>query len=45
MLECKCFQIKLSKNYKHTHFRDDIKVKMLDAGCDGSQCTFLMTDT
>ena len=45
MLECKCFQIKLSKSYKPTHFREDIKVKMLDAGCDGTQCTFLMTDT
>ena len=45
MLECKCFQIKLSKSYKPSHFREDIKVKMLDAGCDGTQCTFLMTDT
>lgn len=45
MLECKCFQIKLSKNYKPIHFRDDIKLRMLDAGCEGTPCTFLMTDT
>lgn len=45
MLECRCFQIKLSKNYKAPAFRDDLKARMLEAGCDGRQCTFLMTDT
>jgi dynein heavy chain len=37
MLECNCFQIKLSKSYKLKHLREDIKVKMLDAGCDATQ--------
>lgn len=45
MLECKCFQIKLSKNYKPVNFRDDLKLKMLDAGCDALHSAFLMTDT
>lgn len=45
MLECRCFQIKLSKNYKPQNFRDDLRERMLEAGCDGVQGTFLMTDT
>jgi len=34
MLEYKCFQIKLSKNYKPANFRDDLKTQMLSSGCD-----------
>ena len=45
MLECRCFQIKISKSYKPVNFRDDLKLRMLDAGCDGIKSTFLMTDT
>ena len=45
MLEAKCFQIKLSKNYKPVHFREDIKLRMLDCGCEGLPSTFIMTDT
>ena len=45
MVEAKCFQIKLSKNYKPIHFREDIKLRMLECGCEGLPSTFLMTDT
>ena len=45
MIEAKCFQIKLSKNYKPINFRDDLKLRMLDCGCDNALSTFLMTDT
>ncbi len=44
MLEYGTFQIKLSKNYKPVHFRDDLKVQMLNAGCDAIPSTFLITD-
>ncbi len=44
MLEYNCFQIKLSKNYKPKNFKDDLKVKMLESGCDALPNTFLMTD-
>lgn len=44
MLEYKCFQIKLSKNYKPLNFREDLKVQMLNSGCDAIPNTFLMTD-
>ena len=45
MLECKAFQIKLSKNYKPSNFRDDIKIRMLSAGCDMVPSAFILTDT
>mmetsp|Transcript_7015 Transcript_7015/g.5255 ORF Transcript_7015/g.5255 Transcript_7015/m.5255 type:complete len:118 (-) Transcript_7015:1393-1746(-) len=45
MMEYNCFQIKLSKNYKPKHFKEDLKEKMLESGCEGTQNTFLMTDT
>jgi dynein heavy chain len=45
MLEYNCTQIKLSKSYKLSNFREDIKVQMLDAGCIGDFKTWLMTDT
>jgi dynein heavy chain len=32
MIEYASFQIRLSKNYKASDFRDDLKVKMLDSG-------------
>ena len=46
MLDYKCFQIKLSKNYKPTtNFKEDLREQMLEAGCDNKASTFLMTDT
>jgi dynein heavy chain len=45
MYEYPCKQIKLRKKYTSDDFRKDIKEHMLNAGCDGKQYTFLMTDT
>jgi len=45
MMEYNSFQIKLSKNYKPKHFKENLKEKMLESGCDAVQNTFLMTDT
>lgn len=33
LLEAPCGSIKLTKNYRPAHFRDDLKVRLLDAGC------------
>jgi len=35
----------LSKNYKPSNFREDIKQTLLDAGCDRKANVFLMADT
>lgn len=43
--EASCSQIKLSKNYKPEHFRDDIKKTLLDSGCDRKPNVFLLADT
>jgi dynein heavy chain len=45
MLEYHSFSIKLSKNYKPQNFRDNLKEKMLESGCDAKANTFLLTDT
>jgi len=45
MLECSPFQIKPTKNYKPANFREDLKVRLLAAGCDGRPSAFILTDT
>ena len=45
MLGYRSVQIKLKKKYEAKDFREDIKVSMLDSGCEGRQITFIMTDT
>ena len=45
MLEQKCFQLSLSKNFKPSDFRETIRAQMLIAGCDNKPQTFLLTDT
>ena len=39
------FQIKLSKNFDPTKFREQLKEKMLDAGCQEKPTTFILNDT
>ena len=45
MLEHLCFSIKLSKNFKPVDFRDTIRERMVEAGCDAKGTTFILTDT
>ena len=37
--------MRLSKSYKPQNFREDLKARMLEAGCDDVRSTFLFTDT
>jgi dynein heavy chain len=43
--EASCSQIKLSKNYKPSNFRDDLKQMLLDSGCERKPNVFLLADT
>lgn len=43
--DAKWESIKISKNYKNAHFRDDMKRMLLDTGCDRKHTVFLMADT
>ena len=43
--EASSFQIKLSKNYKPINFREDLKVRLLNSGCDGRPNVFILNDT
>lgn len=45
MMQYKNFSIKLSKNYKPSDFRDDLKEVLLESGCNGTPYTFLLSDT
>ena len=43
--EASCSQIKLSKNYRPSNFRDDVKQMLLDSGCERRPNVFLLADT
>lgn len=45
MMECKTFQIELTKAYGITEFREDLKKMFAKAGVEGLACVFLFTDT
>lgn len=45
MLEQQCFQLQLTKNFRPTDFRETLRQRMLQAGCDNKKSTFLLTDT
>ncbi|KAI9101992.1 dynein heavy chain and region D6 of dynein motor-domain-containing protein [Phlyctochytrium arcticum] len=44
VVETAIFQIKISKHYRHTDFREDLKKVYKMAGLDGKPTAFLMTD-
>ncbi|KAI9224867.1 dynein heavy chain and region D6 of dynein motor-domain-containing protein [Blastocladiella britannica] len=41
----KTFRIQLSKNYRLTDFREDLKTLYRRCGCDGQETAFLLSDT
>ncbi|KAI8923518.1 dynein heavy chain and region D6 of dynein motor-domain-containing protein [Entophlyctis helioformis] len=41
---CNVFQIKISKHYRHTDFREDLKKLYRQTGIDSKPTTFLFTD-
>ena len=43
--EQQSFQVKVSKNYSPNNFRDDLKERLLNSGCDFKEITFNMNDT
>jgi dynein heavy chain len=45
ILEHVCFQVKLSKNYKPSDFRDSLRDKMLPSGNQAVDTTFILNDT
>ena len=45
ILEQTSFQVKLSKNFDPSKFREQIKEKMLIAGCEEKSTTFILNDT
>lgn len=45
LLEAACSSIKLQKNYRPTNFREDMKVRLLDSGCERRPNVFLLADT
>lgn len=45
MLKYLNYSIKLTKNYKPSNFRDDLKEVLMDSGCNGTPYTFLLSDT
>ena len=45
ILEQSSFQVKLSKNFDPSKFREQIKEKMLIAGCEEKSTTFILNDT
>jgi len=45
ILEQTSFQVKLSKNFDPSKFREQIKEKMLIAGCEEHPTTFILNDT
>ena len=45
ILEQTSFQVKLSKNFDPTKFREQLKEKMLIAGCEEKATTFILNDT
>lgn len=40
-----CLQIKLSKNFTPADFREVLKEKLLDSGCESKDTTFILNDT
>ncbi|KAI8821286.1 dynein heavy chain and region D6 of dynein motor-domain-containing protein [Fimicolochytrium jonesii] len=44
IVETDVFQIKISKHYRHTDFREDLKTVFRKAGVDGKAVAFLITD-
>jgi dynein heavy chain len=45
ILEHVCFQVKLSKNFKPSDFRDSLREKMLPSGNQAVDTTFILNDT
>jgi dynein heavy chain len=45
MLEQQCFQLQLTKNFKPADFRETLRLRMLQAGCENKKSTFLLSDT
>lgn len=45
ILEQISFQVKLSKSFDPSKFREQLKEKMLPAGCEDTSTTFIMNDT
>ena len=45
MMGFKNFSIRLSKNYKFSNFRDDLKLALLESGWEGASYTFILADT
>jgi len=45
ILEQTSFQVKLSKNFDPLKFREQLKEKMLIAGCEEKPTTFILNDT
>ncbi len=44
LVDTKVFQIKISKNYRHVEFRDDLKKLYLTTGVENKPLVFLLTD-
>ena len=45
ILEQTSFQVKLTKNFDPTKFREQMKEQMLTAGCEEKATTFILNDT
>jgi len=39
------FQIKISKNYKPQHFREDLKIRLMKSGCNATKNVLILNDT
>lgn len=44
LVETKVYQIKISKNYRHVEFRDDLKKIYMTTGIENKPLVFLLTD-
>ncbi|KAJ3339931.1 Dynein heavy chain 2, axonemal, partial [Kappamyces sp. JEL0680] len=44
LVDTKVFQIKISKNYRHIEFREDLKKLYMQAGVENKPIVFLLTD-
>jgi dynein heavy chain len=45
IVDIEVFMIKISKQYRHTEFREDLKTLYRQSGVEGKPTTFLFTDT
>ncbi len=40
-----CLEIEVTRNFKHSHFREALKQILLNTGCEGKPTVFLFSDT